>query len=107
MAEHIRKFEPQVTDIGTGTWLNNHSAYADIFPLGYTETFIRGEGTRKGLSSWGQYITSDLQLNRPRADMLIADQRFAMHEKRSTVRFVDFEQHVQRQLAKHTAAARL
>jgi hypothetical protein len=46
-------------------------------------------------------------MNEPRAAMLIAEQRFALHEKRSTVLFADFEQHVRRQLAKHTAAAHL
>lgn len=96
MSEHIRQFEPQVTHIGTGTWLNNHLAYASVFPPAYRETLVRGEGTRKvsdhcerimrgdhectrsshtavstergqGLSSWGQYITSDLKLNESRA----------------------------------------
>ena len=47
MSEHIRKFEPQVTHIGTGTWLNNHLAYASVFPPAYRETLVRGEGTRK------------------------------------------------------------
>lgn len=34
------------------------------------------------------------------AAMLIAEQRFALHEKRSAVPFADFEQHVRAQLAK-------
>ena len=32
MVEHLREFEPTVTEIGTSTWLNDTSGYQQIFP---------------------------------------------------------------------------
>jgi hypothetical protein len=70
MVEHLREHEPQCTQIGTATWLNNHTAYVAVFPPSYAASLSRGDGSRKGMSAWGQYITSGLELNQGKAGML-------------------------------------
>ena len=90
-----------------GTWLNNSPAYQSIFPPGYGATLSRTDGSGKGMGAWGQYVTSGLELNTPRADMLRTELRFSQHQLTSTVTLGEFKSHVRRELAKANAAPKL
>jgi hypothetical protein len=97
MAKHIRRHEPQVTRIGTKSWLNCSAAYRAIFPPAYSRTLTRekgGSGVNKGFGAWGQFITAELQLNERRAAVLRDESRFVCVCVGSDCPLADFEQHV-------------
>ena len=66
----------------------------------YKATLARSSGEGKGFGAWGQFIQSDLSVNRARAGLLRRELRFAKHGHASTVMLEDFAAHVARQLAK-------
>ena len=105
MVEHIKRHEPSVSRIGTATWLNNHPDYVAVFPPSYGATLTRGDGKAKGMSAWGQYVRSNLELNLAKADMLRSELRFSNHMLTSTVQLDLFESHVRREHAKAAATA--
>ena len=71
-----------------------------VWELRYKATLARSSGEGKGFGAWGQFIQSDLSVNRARAGLLRRELRFAKHGHASTVMLEDFAAHVARQLAK-------
>ena len=71
-----------------------------MWELRYKATLARSSGEGKGFGAWGQFIQSDLSVNRARAGLLRRELRFAKHGHASTVTLEDFAAHVARRLAK-------
>jgi len=108
MVEHIKLYEPSVDRIGTATWLNNHPDYVAVFPSSYAAALTRGDGTTKGyMSAWGQFVSSNLQINQAKADMLRSELRFSNRMMTSTVELDGFENHIRQEYVKAAAAAKM
>ena len=96
LAADVEANAPHVTRIGTGSWLNASRHFLQVYPPGYAASLVRMSGERKsGLGTWGQFITRDLRLNAPRAQLLRAEQTFACPQAYGNCSFDDFRRHTE------------
>ena len=96
LAADVEANAPHVTRIGTGSWLNASRHFLQVYPPGYAASLVRLSGERKsGLGTWGQFITRDLRLNEPRAQLLRTEQTFACPQAYSNCSFDEFRRHTE------------
>ena len=96
LASDVEARAPHVTRIGTGSWLNATRHFLQVYPQSYAASLVRlsGEG-KAGLGTWGQFITRDLRLNEPRAQLLRTEQTFACPPAYGNCSFDEFRRHTE------------